>query len=701
MCSRFRLLLLTCLTLFACIPLWAGEGSSTDNATNSTNASLSINAALPSASIKAQSEAGLSPALLGLFVMKGFLTPEEANTLLTVPASAGMPQLLSVLKTKGLVTDADLAQVSSAATQSPTGFMLSTASPPAAPPADSGPAVIPAVAPLRVLPIDIPKQAGMIPDIKLGSGANLKFYGFYKASAVSDTASSGGPTFGSQDWPLPLLLADTGPTSDPQVHLKARGFRIGAQTEWVPKGSDFTITGRVEGDFEGDYTDVNNRNISGSARSQFSLRLAWMRIDHKIGDLPWFAEFGEDWSLLGSSTLPSLFETTGLGVGMGSLYERMPQFKTGVQFHSGDFKVQPEFAIVMPTAGSSALTVDQRLRFGDRAGAESNQPGVEARLVFQFPLNRSWKGVAPAQIIFSGHHARMNEIIPHAKQVVPTPYTFTCTALPCTVTVPVPTIFTNVNSQNVGFATTWSIVGASNCAEPSGTCNLEQIFPTGTQVGNPQNIWTAEIQLPTPWVTLAAKFYRGNDMRFFFGGQLNDVYNNLNGLFSPEVSGAFPLNGISESGRSITFGCSGGTLDAVLSNTIDCPGTAVQSAILQPVGGSGGFAELSFPLSRIFHANPEGHNSGWVLHMGYGTDRAKYSDAQHGNHLGRTDLDSASLTYRLNKWVTFVHEVSYITTFTANNQSASGFTVETLPFAGKLTRQAHNWRNEFGPVFTF
>jgi hypothetical protein len=557
----------------------------------------------------------------------------------------------------------------------------------------AAPAVIPAVAPLRVLPIDLPKQGGLIPTLKLGSGVSLSPYGFFKASAVSDTASSGGPTFGSQDWPLPLLLGDTGPTSDPQVHIKARQFRIGAQAEWVPKDSDFTITGRVEGDFEGDYTDVNNRNISGSARSQFSLRLAWVRLDKKLGEVPWFAEFGEDWSLL-SSTLPSLFETTGLGVGMGSLYERMPLFKTGLQFHSGDFKVQPEFAIVMSTAGSAGLTVDQRLRFGDRAGAESNQPGVEARLVFQFPLNRNWKGVAPAQIIFSGHHSRMNEIIPHAKQVVPSAYTFTCTALPCTVTVPVPTIFTNVNSQNVGFTTATPISGASNCSEEGGICNLEQIFPVGTQVGNPQNIWTAEVQLPTPWVTLVAKYYKGNDMRFFFGSQLNDVYNNLNGL--TEVG-----NGVSESGRAILFGCSGGTPDEVVAGQIDCPGTPVQSAILQPVGGSGGFGELSFPLSRIAHANPEGHNSGWILHLGYGTDRAKYSDAQHGNHLGRTDLDTVSLTYRLNKWVTFVHEASYIVTFTANDQSASGFTPHYLLFAGKDTRQAHDWRNEFGPVFTF
>jgi len=617
--------------------------------------------------------------LAQLLVEKGLISQQEYKaTVAPVNMDSSGPRLVNAV----LHTSTAAAQASSAV--------------PATKPAPSGPTVIPAVTPLRVLPIDVPKQGGIIPDIKLGSGANLKFYGFYKSTVASDTASSGGPTFGSQDWPLPLLLADTGPTSDPQIHIKARGFRIGAQTEWVPKNSDFTLTGRVEGDFEGDYTDVNNRNISGSARSQFSLRLAWMRLDHKIGDLPWFAEFGEDWSLLGSSTLPSLFETTGLGVGMGSLYERMPMFRTGVQFHSGDFKVQPEFAIVMPTAGSSALTVDQRLRFGDRAGAESDQPGVEARVVFQFPLNHSWKGVAPAQIIFSGHHARMNEIIPHAAQVLPSSYTFTCETTPCTITIPPPTIFTNVNSQNLGFTTATSIIGATNCTEASGICNLEQLFPHGTQVGNPQNIWTAEIQLPTPWVTLAAKFYKGDDMRFFFGGQLNDVWSNLasNGLF--EVG-----NGVSESGRAILFGCSGGTTTGEPAETVNCQGTPVQSAILQPVGGSGGFAELSFPLSRIFNANPEGLNSGWVLHLGYGTDRSKYSDAQHGNHLGRTDLDSASLTYRLNKWVTFVHEVSYIATFTANDQSASGFKPHYLLFAGKDVRQAHNWRNEFGPVFTF
>jgi len=635
--------------------------------------------------------------LLQLLVSKGVLNADEAKSLTGTP-SEQRTRLLELLRQKGILSASDYEALAPASAQVASNLVASTtpilpgsnlvqsATPKDAPATPPPPTIIPAFTPVRALPIDVGKQGGMIPDLKLGSGVNMKVYGFFKASAVDDTASSGGATFGSQDWPLPLLLADTGPTSDPQFHLKARSFRIGTQVEWVPKNSDFVITGRMEADYEGDYTDVSNRNISSVRSNQLSLRLAYMRLDHRIGDANWFAEFGQDWSLLGSSTLPNLFETTGLGVGMGSLYERIPQFRTGFQFHSGEFKVQPEFAIVLPAEGSSALTTDQHLRFGDRAGAESDQPGIESRVVFQFPLNKDWRGVAPAQFIVSGHHARMNEIIPHAAQA---PTSVTCTALPCTVS-----LFTNPAVPNIGFTTTTTILNAPNC--PEGTsCNLEQFYPVGTQVGDPQNIFSLEAQVPTPWVTLVTKYYHGNNMRFFFGGQLNDVWSNLNGLFSVG-------NGISYSGRSISFGCADGTTTGQPANTVDCQGSPVESSLLSPFAGSGGFLELDFPLSRIFRANPEGHNSGWLLHAQWGTDRAKYSDAQHGNHLGRTDLDTASLSYRLNRWVTFTHEVSYIVTFTANDHEADGAIVRhALPFAGKPVYQAHNWRNEFGPIFTF
>ena len=545
--------------------------------------------------------------LLQLLVSKGVLNAEEAKSLTGSPNSQ-RTKLLELLREKGILSASDFEALAPASAQVDSNLVASTtpilpgsalvqsAAPKDSPATLSGPVVIPAAMPIRPMPIDVQKQGGLIPDLKLGSGVNMKIYGFFKASAASDTASSGGPTFGSQDFPLPLLLADTGPTSDPQVHLKARSFRIGSQFEWVPKNSDFTITGRLETDYEGDYTDVNNRNIGGARSSQLSLRLAYMRLDHRIGDANWFAEFGQDWTLLGSSTLPNIFETTGTAIGMGGFWERAPQFRTGFQFHSGDFKIQPEFAIIMPIEGSSALTEDQRTRFGDRAGAESDQPGLESRVVFQFPLNKEWRGVAPAQFIVSGHHARMNEIIPHAAQA---PTSVTCTVLPCTVGP----FFTSATVPNVGFTTTTTILNAPNC--PEGTsCNLEQFYPTGTQTGDPQNAYSLEFQLPTPWVTWSTKYYRGNNLRFFFGGQLNDVWSNLNGLF--EVG-----NGVSYSGRAV---CS----DA---QTEQPPGSRRLLSIARArmcnrrcwrrsLEG-GGFTELTFPLSHIFNANPEGHNSGW------------------------------------------------------------------------------------------
>ena len=154
-------------------------------------------------------------------------------------------------------------------------------------------------------------------------------------------------------------------------------------------------------------------------------------------------------------------------------------------------------------------------------------------------------------------------------------------------------------------------------------------------------------------------------------------------------------NGVSERGRSISFGCAGGTTTGEPAGTVNCNNTPVQSATLQPVGGIGGFTELSFPLSRIFHADPEGHNAGWVLHLQYGTDRAKASDARAAasNGLARTDLDTVSLTYKMNSWVSFVNETSYIDTRAA--------TAHSKLFEGRHVTQAHDWRQEFGPIFTF
>ncbi|MEN3334676.1 MAG: hypothetical protein V7641_4041, partial [Blastocatellia bacterium] len=482
------------------------------------------------------------------------------------------------------------------------------------------PKVVPAVAPLRVLPITVPKKEGLIPDIKLGSGARLRPYGFFKISAAEQTASHGGRIFGSNDFPQgPLLLGDTGPDADAQFHIKDRALRLGVDFEWPDMAKNLTLTGKLEFDFEGNFTNVNNRNISANRSSQPSLRLAWVRLDTRLGDTPVFVQFGQDWSIFGSSTLMDLFETTGFGFAQGNLYERMPMFRTGVQFGKGDFKFQPEFAIALSSFGEPGLDVDQRTRFGGRAGPESNQPELQTRLVFQFPLSHA-AGVVPAQIIFSTDHAERAEIV--ERSVLP--------------------------------------------AGP-----IFNAFPNGVRLTSARNAWSAEMQLPTPFVTLVGKYYRGGDLRYYFMGQFNDVFTDL--------GSAAPLgSAVSFAGRTIPFGTLGG---------------AVSAATLEPVMGQGGFLQLGFPLSRWFGAEPGTRSAGWTFYLTYGLDSAFAKDAVRANGLLRTDHGSAQWRYKINQWVSFVHEVTYLDTRTAGS-------VLKL-FRGVPVHVAHAWRNEFGTIFTF
>ncbi len=186
-------------------------------------------AAVPAMAQQQENQKPIANPLVQLLQSKGILTAEEASSV----NQAGSPEeanarLAQLLVSKGVISDQEYKHtfaepVAAAPTPPPVHLLEAVYHAPAvaATASQSNPApepkpevpVIPAVTPLRVLPIDVPKQGGIIPDIKLGSGANLKIYGFLKATAVSDTASSGGATFGSNDFPLPLLLGgDTGPT---------------------------------------------------------------------------------------------------------------------------------------------------------------------------------------------------------------------------------------------------------------------------------------------------------------------------------------------------------------------------------------------------------------------------------------------------------------------------------------------------------
>lgn len=564
--------------------------------------------------------------LVRILVTKGVITADEARVIVTNASPAEQRDRLAViLRDKGVISAAEFeATRTNGPAMMTADYKPSTPEPsaPAPAPQASPPPVIAAVAPVRLLGIDAPKREGLIPDVKLGTGVRLKFYGIFKTSIIHDSSSPQG-----NDFPLPLLAADTGPNNSPEFHVRARGLRLGANFEWLDVAPKTTLTGKIEFDFEGDFTRVNNRNISSIRSSQPSIRLAWVRIDRRFGENDSaFVLFGQDWAPFVSSTMPNMIENTNFGgLGYGAPYTRVPQVRFGLLHNFGGshaVKFGPEIAIVLPAFGDLPADVANQLAFGERQGTDSQQPGVQGRAVLQWQLDRA-ANVTPAQFIVSFEHARREAI---------------------------------VTAANVPIA-------------------FRSAFPSGAQVGSSSNGYSAEIQLPTRFVTLVGKYYNGSDLRFFFAGQFLSNFNDTAGLTSTAT--ATSIDGAS----TVVFGLQNGV--AVV-------------APQRPVRAQGGFVQLGFPLSRIFDADPKGRNAGWTAYLYYGDDQAAARDARRfGARGARSDLFSGNLQYKWNQWVTFAYEQGYYRTRADNRAGA-------LPlFRGIPSFTTHNIRSEFAAIFTF
>jgi hypothetical protein len=581
--------------------------------------------------------------LVRVLVEKGVITSEEARFI-----GAGNNQrekLLYLLKQKGVLSNADLDQLNvtpvaagaqPAATYQPAVLTtVSTTSKPQkeAEPKPPAPKFVPAVAPLRVLQLEPAKKDGLIPDVKLGSGARLKFYGFVKMSVVHDTSSPYG-----NDFPLPGFIGsvDTGPNTGSEFHVKARSTRLGASFEWPDLSPNLSITGKVEFDFEGNFSRVNNRNISSIRSSMPSMRLAYGRLDYKTSDrTSVFALFGQDWTPFGSSTLPNLLETTGLGIGFGTLYERDPQVRVGL-FHNfgGDrkFGIGPEFAVVTPSSGLLPTDLGNQLGYGERQGPDAARPELQGRLVFQWQLDKA-PGVVPAQFIISAMNGERRIYV--AKAAIP------------------------VAAQSA--------------------------FPNGTSVSSKQDGVSLEMQLPTRYVTLLAKYYNGEDLRFFFANGLYSTYTDTTGL-----TGLVTATGVD--GNTITLGSNG---------------TAYVVAPQRPVRTQGGFVNLGFPLGRIFHADPAGRNAGWQMYLHYGIDdpyardvhRAPVVAADSLGNRDRSNMFAGTLFWKINSLVTFGYEESYY--HTSVSGAGAGPTYVAPVWNGGVTSSWHDVRSEFSTIFSF
>lgn len=407
------------------------------------------------------------------------------------PASSNVSMIPTVYRVPGNAAPgtAASAPVPGAAANVPAASSSSAANP-APPDPNAGPGMDPQVAaqqgasvspttlsaanPIRPFPVGGITKGELTPAIKL-AGVGITPYGFLKATFIHDSSSPGG-----DDFPLPGFLENSGPNGDPEFHVKARSTRFGTNFEWLDPSPNVTVTGKFEFDFEGNFNRSDNRNLSSIRSYNPSIRLAYGRIDYKWDSSNTFSFLaGQDWTPFGSSTLPNMLETTGLGIAFGDIYERAPQFRFGYTHNFGGFQLMPEVAVVLPAVGltPAAANLYNQLGYGEREGPDSNAPQMEGRVVLQWKLDHA-PGVAPAQLITSWEEGHATAIVDSA--AVPAAY--------------------------------------------------KSAFPTGATVTSPTVAWDVEWQLPTRWLTLVGKYYNGSDLRYYFAGQLFANYTQTFGL---------------------------------------------------------------------------------------------------------------------------------------------------------------------------
>ena len=325
----------------ASVPAMAGSNdgkTAKENSTEASSAEATPAAASPSLATT-PGDANVT-ALIGVLVTKGVLAPNEANAIRNAAPNAQFQALVQALSRKGIVSAADLSAAASPAVQpaapaatpvearetsSSSSSREAEPSPQAQtqpqPPNPSRiagelpprqPGVVPAINPVRVFPVDPPKTGGLA-GIKSGP-ITLAPYGFIKATIVHDSSDPDG-----DDFPFPGIWLNagpnstfnTGPTQDPEVHIKARSTRFGLNVEWPDISKNLTLTGKIEGDFEGNFSEAANRDVSSIRSNEPQLRLAYVRMDYHAGDaLDIFFVGGQDWTLFGSGAMENILETT-------------------------------------------------------------------------------------------------------------------------------------------------------------------------------------------------------------------------------------------------------------------------------------------------------------------------------------------------------------------------------------------------------
>ena len=95
--------------------------------------------------------------------------------------------------------------------------------------------------------------------------------------------------------------------------MSRRGPRaLGSTSNGRTFRRNLTLTGKIEGDFEGNFSEVDNRDVSSIRSSEPQLRLALVRVWITTpARTPTFSSIGgQDWTLFGSGALMNILETT-------------------------------------------------------------------------------------------------------------------------------------------------------------------------------------------------------------------------------------------------------------------------------------------------------------------------------------------------------------------------------------------------------
>jgi len=692
------------------VPVMAGNNDAkpaSGNAANAEPAAVPANPN-PSPNLGATPVNANVTALLGVLVTKGVLAPAEAEAIRNAAPEVEFQLLVQALSRKGVLNAADLSAAGTPAAQPAApvapveaGESSSSRAGAEAAPQQSQPQVQPqapipsrvagelpppppgvvtAVIPVRVFPIDAPKTGGLA-GIKAGP-ITLAPYGFIKATFIHDSSDPDG-----DDFPFPGIwlnsgnILSTGPTQDPEVHIKARSTRFGLNLEWPDISKNLTLTGKIEGDFEGNFSEVDNRDVSSIRSNEPQLRLAFVRLDYHYSDtFDVFFLGGQDWTLFGSGALENIVETTFNGAFWGNIWERSPQMRGGFIWtlnKEHHVNLEPQFGIMMPStgqilklgnAGGNGLAA--QLGQGEREGADSDRPEQEGRVALSYQLDKA-KGVTPAQIAVSGFHSRRTSIA--------------------------------YNLSAVGSSAPYGTL----CA----TTNYCATFPNGFEASS--NQWGEQIvvQAPTRWFTVVASAYQGADLRFYLGGQINSFATDVSGLNG--LQGPFPtLDGgpLAAAGGAV-LGCSGvftptggPVVNGITPGT--CGGT-VEVAKQRPIRGFGGFVQVGLPLSRWFNADPKGHNAGWQLLFTMGKDQVNNHDLNNPGFVGAYNGGGTAplpllmgktaigtLYYKFNNWCQFAFEQSVY--------ASRGLDHATIyNIAGNPSNEWQDHRTEFGPIFTF